>query len=192
VPARIDMTGIHRILVTRFLVDKDVPEIDLNRELVSLLRREMRKKTHLEVLDVEPPPLPEQPFQELLANTGFWRRMAETHAADLTISGKVSFEVSDRSGFVQQDEISPLTGQRVRRPRFIEREGFGLDLNLLFIRGRTGQIAYEDHFTAENTLNGHGTDRLTALFGLFEQFEDDILGILVPKPHTVQRFLLTE
>ncbi|HEU4403181.1 MAG TPA: hypothetical protein VFT43_13870 [Candidatus Polarisedimenticolia bacterium] len=191
-PARVDTSGIRKILVTRFLVDKELPDVDLDKEMVSLLRREMRKKTDLEILNVEPPPLPEQPLADLLANTGFWRRLAESHGADLVISGKVSFTVADRSGYVQQDAISPVTGQRVRRTVFAEREGFTLDLSLFFLRGTTGQRLYEDHFTGQNTLSGQGNDRLTALFSLFEQFEDDVLGIVEPRARTAQRILFTD
>ncbi len=191
-PSRLDMQGLRKILVTRFIVDKEVSEFDLNRESVALLRRELRKRTNLEILDVEPPPLPEQPLADLLANTGFWRKLAESHGADLVIAGKVSFEIADRSGYVQVDEISPVTGQRVRRTRFVDREGFNLGLRLFFIRGSTGALLYEDQFTGENTLSGKGNDRLTALFTIFEQFEDDVLGIVVPKTKTAQRNLFTD
>jgi hypothetical protein len=191
-PARLDMTGLRKILVTSFLVDKELVGVDVNKETVGLLRKTLSKKTNLVVLDVDPPPLPEQPLKDLLANSGFWRRLGETHGADLIISGKVSYESADRSGFVTQDEISPVTGQRVRRTRYVEREGFTLNLSLFFLDGATGRLLYEDQFTGENTLPGHGTDRLTALYSLFEQFEDDVLGIVVPKPRTAQRFIFTE
>jgi len=191
-PARLDMTGIRKVLVTSFIVDKELPGVDLNKEVVAILRKELRKKTNLDILDVEPPPLPEQPLKELLANSGFWRRLGETHGADLILSGKVSFESADRSGYVTQDEISPVTGQRVRRTRFVDREGFTLTLNLFFLDGATGRLLYEDQFTAENTLPGHGTDRLSALYTLFEQIEDDIVGIVVSKPRPAQRFIFTE
>src|SRR5262245_33536633 len=108
-PARLDMTGLRKILVTSFRVDKEVVGVDLNKETVALLRKELTKKTNLVILDVEPPPLPEQPLKDLLANSGFWRRLGETYGADLIISGKVSYETADRSGFVTQDEISPVT-----------------------------------------------------------------------------------
>jgi len=191
-PAHLDMTGLRKVLVTRFLVDKEISGVDLNKEIVALLRRELRKKTNLDILDVEPPPLPEQPFKDLLANSGFWRRLGETHGSDLIISGKASFESADRSGYVTQDEISPVTGQRVRRTRFVEREGFKLGLNLFFMDGATGRLLYEDQFTGENTLPGHGTDRLSVLYTLFEQFEEDVVGIVVPKPKSAQRFIFTE
>jgi hypothetical protein len=191
-PARLDMTGLRKILVTSFLVDKEITGVDLNKEIVGLLRKELRKKTNLDILDVVPPPLPEQPLKDLLANSGFWRRLGETHAADLIISGKASYESADRSGYVTQDEISPVTGQRVRRTRYVEREGYTLGLNLFFMDGSTGRLLYEDQFTGENTLPGHGTDHLTVLYTLFEQFEDDVLGIVMPKPRTAQRFIFTE
>jgi hypothetical protein len=191
-PARLDMTGLRKILVTRFIVDKELSGVDTNKEIVSLLRKELGKKTRLDVLQVEPPPLPEQPLRDLLANSGFWRRLGETHGADLIISGKVSYESADRSGYVTMDEISPVTGQRVRRTRFVERESFTLGLSLFFLAGATGRLLYEDQFTGENTLLGHGTDRLTVLYTLFEQFEDDVLGIVVPKPKSAQRFIFTE
>ena len=191
-PSRIDMGGMKRILVTQFLVDKELSGVDLNKELVKLLRRELHKKTSLSILDVDSPPLPEQPLKDLLANSGFWRRLADTYGADLTISGKASYEAADRSGFVTMDEISPVTGQRVRRTRFVEREGFTLSLNLFFMEGATGRLLYEDQFSGDNTVNGHGIDRLTALYSLFEQFEEDVLAIVVPKPRTAQRFIFTD
>ena len=85
-----------------------------------------------------------------------------------------------------------MTGQRVRRTRYVERENFTLGLSLFFLAGATGRLLYEDQFTGENTLPGHGTDRLTVLYTLFEQFEDDVLGIVVPKPKSAQRFIFTE
>lgn len=71
-PEVIDMTGIKKVLVTRFIIDQEVPDFDLNREVVNGLRRELSSRTNLEILDVEPPPLPEQPLRDLISNTGFW------------------------------------------------------------------------------------------------------------------------
>jgi hypothetical protein len=191
-PARIDMQGIRKVLVTSLVVEKELPEVDLNREVVTLLRRELRKKSPLEVLGVEPPPLPEQPFKDLLANTGFWRRLGEEHGADLVVSGSVAMTSADRSGFVNRDEISPLTGQRVRRTVFVDREALTLTLHLFFLSGKTGQVLFEDRFTSENTLPGQHNDRLTALYILFEHFEDDVVGIVVPRSRTAQRYLFTD
>lgn len=192
VPERIDMTGVKRILVTRLIVDQEVSEFDLGKEVVTAIRRDLHLKARLDMIDVDPPSLPEQPLQELLANTGFWRRMAEQYEADLIITGQTSFKVTDRSGYVQVDTVSPMTGQRIRRSQFVEREAFILDLRLFFLRGSTGELLDEDHFNGEDTYKGHGTDRLGGMFDLYEQMAEDIRGIVAPGWRQVQRNLFTE
>ena len=53
-------------------------------------------------------------------------------------------------------------------------------------------MLFEDHFTGEEAFTGLSNDKLTGLFSLFEQFEQDILAILVPGSMTVQRSLFTD
>ena len=191
-PEHIDMTGLRRILVTRMVIDEEPDQLDLSKEMVGVLRRDWRTHTQLAILDVEPPPLPEQPLRDLLANTGFWRRLAERHEADLVVSGEAGFKTADRSGYVQVDEISPMTGQRVRRTRFVNREAFLLDLHLFFLKGETGELLYEDHFSGEHTYDGAGFDRLSGLFDLFDEMSGDIRGIVSPGVRSLPRSLFEE
>src|SRR5437867_872814 len=81
--------GNQTILVTRLILLNDNPKVDLNREFVGLLKREIRKKTRLKVVEVEPPPLPEQSLEDLVANSLFWKDMAEKFGADLILTGSL-------------------------------------------------------------------------------------------------------
>jgi len=191
-PERIDMRGIQTILLTSMVLSTDNPRLNLNREMIRLIKRELRKNTQLEVLDVEPPPLPEQPLAELVANKIFWKEMAEKYAADLILTGSLGYLIEDRSSFVQQDYISPSTGQRVRRTRYADREGFDLDLHLYFLRGASGKLVYDDRFSAESTFNGKGNDALSVLHGMFGSIEAEVIGIVSPKLKTESRILFKE
>jgi hypothetical protein len=191
-PAKVDMTGLRRVLVTQMIVDEEVPEFDLSHELVGVLRHDLKEHAGLEMIEGEPPALPEQPIRDLLANTGFWHRLAETYHADLIIAGEASFKTADRSGYVQFDEISPATGQRIRRTRFVDREAFLLDLRLFLVRGTGGELAWEDHFNGDKTYNGKGYDRLSGLFDMYEQMGDDIRSLVAPRQRQVQRTLFNE
>ena len=191
-PPKVDMTGLRRVLVTQMIVDEEVTDFDLSHELVGVLRHDLKEKAGLEMIEVEPPALPEQPIRDLLANTGFWHRLAETYHADLIIAGEASFKTADRSGYVQTDEISPMTGQRVRRTRFVDREAFLLDLRLFIVRGSGGELAWEDHFSGDKTYNGKGYDRLSGLFDMYEQMGDDIRSLVAPRQRQVQRTLFNE
>jgi hypothetical protein len=191
-PERIEMTGIDNVLVTRLVLLTDNPKVDLNREMTGLLKRELRKKTPLQVLDVEPPPLPEQSLEELTADAPFWKEMGDKYGADLILTGSLGYDITDRSGFVQEDFISPVTGQRIRRTRFADREGFEMHLHLYFLKGRSGKLVYDDKFSEDTTMEGRGNDPLTALFAMFEHIESDVMGIIAHKEKTETRTLFTE
>jgi hypothetical protein len=189
---KIDLTGIRRLLMTQLIVEQETSDVDLSRELVEVMRRDLQRATQLEQAPGPPPPLPEQPLPDLLANTGFWRKLAQDHEADLVISGAASYRTADRSGYQQVDAISPVTGQRVRRTVFVERQAFILDLRLFFMRGSTGELVYEDHFNTEETRTGQGYDRLAELHDLYDQMTGDIMAIVSPRPRQVQRTIFTE
>jgi hypothetical protein len=108
------------------------------------------------------------------------------------VSGEAGFKTADRSGYVQVDEVSPMTGQRVRRTRFVNREAFLLDLHLFFLKGDTGELLYEDHFSGEHTYDGGGFDRLSGLFDLYDEMSGDIRGIVSPGVRSLPRSLFEE
>src|SRR5207249_10089729 len=105
----VDITCYYSILVTRTVLLKENQKVDLNKEVVELLRKELRKHTRLHDLDVEAPPLPEQPLDELARNPEFWKDMSRKYGADMILTGSLKYEISDRSSFVTEDVISPLT-----------------------------------------------------------------------------------
>src|SRR5439155_20232151 len=86
VPARIQTGAVKSILVARFLAP-DHATVDVGREFVRYARRELAKGTHFQILDVEPPALPEQSVEDLLKNYVFWKHLGEEYGADLIISG---------------------------------------------------------------------------------------------------------
>jgi hypothetical protein len=191
VPQKINLDGIESVLVTDFSVGREDPYMDLGLELNQLIQKELSKNTGLLVLDIDPVPIPEQTMDDLMRNQAFWQRLSQAHGADLIISGGIEFDVSDRSGFVEETGISPTTGQRIRTTQFREREGFRLGLNLLFIQGDSGSILYENLFTEEVLIDGKTSDHLSVLFHMFERIRPEVLAVVAPQQKTEERFLLS-
>jgi len=191
IPARINTVGVRKVLVAKFLTN-DYRALDSGREMVSFLRREISRGTTLEVLDVEPPNLPEQPPEDLIQNATFWKHIAEEAGADLVVSGEALFVSRDRSGFVQEDFISPVTGQKVRQTVYAEREDFELRLSLWFFKGASGALLYEDSFRESQIYEGKSNDALQAFFELADRVRPDILGVLVPQTQQDPRAIFTE
>lgn len=188
---KVDTTGLNRLLVAGFRTN-DLPSLDLAGELTTSLRDLFRRRTGFEVLDVEPLPLPEQPIADALRNTSYWKRLARRFNADLIVGGTLEFSSRDESGFVEQDIISPLTGQRFRRSVWADREAFHMDLGVYFFRGSSGELIYEDHFTEENVFAGKANDDLTVLHQLFERVSEGLLAIVTPRDRIETRYLFTE
>ena len=190
-PQKIDTTGMNRLMVGGFRTN-DHPTLDLDREINRSLRDLLRRNTRFEILEIEPLPLPEQPIDEAIRNTAYWKRIGARFGADVIVAGTLDFTSRDQSGFVQEDFISELTGQRVRRTRWIERESFKMDLGLYLFRGSSGDLLYEDHFTEEMALDGKGADGLSVLHQLVERVGEGVLTILTPRTRIETRHLFTE
>lgn len=190
-PQKVDTTGMKRLLVGG-LRATDHPRLDLSKEVNASMRNLFHKKTGFEVLDVDALPLPEQTIEDVLHNSDYWKRLGARFNADLIVAGTVDFGSSDQSGFVQEDVISELTGQRMRRSRWVEREAFKLDLGVFFFRGASGELLYEDHFIEDMAFEGKLNDDLTVLHQVFDRMSEGILGIITTRPRVEMRHLFTE
>jgi len=190
-PQKIDTTGMSRLLVGGFRAN-DNPDVDVDRELNRALRDLLKRNTRFEVIDNEPLPLPEQSMDDAIRNTAYWKRLGTRFNADLIVGGTVEFSSRDQSGFVQEDVTSELTGQRIRRSRWVERESFRMELGLYFFRGSSGELIYEDHFTEEAAFDGKSNDDLTVLHQLLQRVSESVLGILTPRTRMETRYLFTE
>ena len=191
VAEKLDMRGVRRVLVASF-IESEHPAISLKTEMIRILRSGLRKNTSLEIINADPPELPAQSLDILLKNSSFWRSIAERYEADLVISGIIKFDSFDRSGYVQEDYIAPTTGERHRRTRFAQREGFTLELDLYFFRGASGELIYEDYFAEDSIQEGNAADHLSIFFGLTQRLQPEFLGIVSPRLREEQRFLFTE
>jgi hypothetical protein len=191
VAAKLDTTGIRRILVGGFLYN-DSPHLNPEQEMVELLREELEKHTTFLILEDPAPSLPEQRLEDLKQNALFFQAMGEEYRADLIISGQVTFAAVDRSGFVTQEYISPMTGRRSIRSVYVDRTGYTLRLDLIYMRGADGMLLYDTSFFQDEIVLTDESDPLSIFFILSERFNDGFLGILLPQIRTEVRYLLND
>lgn len=188
---RLETAGIRRILVGSFL-SGDFDRFDLRRELVRGIRTTLRRNSDFLVLDEPPPALPEQKLEDLKSNAAFFAALGAEYEADLIITGEVQYDVLDRSGFVQEEVISPTTGRRTVRSVYLERTGFGLRIDLIFLRGSDGALIYDTRTTQDEIFEGEGADPMNVFFELLERSRDEFLRILTPGERVETRFLFRD
>jgi hypothetical protein len=189
VPPRLELEGEEKVLVASFLAD-ETELLDVNRELARFLRAEFRKRTSLSVLDISPPPaVPEQTAEDLLANAEFWKHLHREYGADLIVSGLLTYDREDASGFEERDIISPTTGQKVRRMRFVEREQFLYSLDIFFIDGATGALRFRERLQRKALFRGSQNDPITAFYELSESIAEDVLAVVISRSRNDTRII---
>jgi len=189
VPARLDLGDRSSVLVASFLTDES-HLLDINRELVRFIRSELRKKTELDVLPIVPPPaVPEQTLQDMILNREFWKYLGREYDVDVIVSGIMTYDRRDSSGFRDVDVISPTTGQKVRQSQFVEQERFLYELDVIFMDGKTGELLFRDRLQRSAVFRGTQNDPITAFYDLSESIGPDVLAIVKPRTRQDVRFV---
>lgn len=196
--SRVDMEkeGYATVFFPAFLPAKEISKdrgYAFEREASRFFERLFAKETKLKVVDAGTTPLPFSTLDELAADPGFWRKLADERGADLILTGQVDFRHSNRSGYVQSNYQSSFTaaGQpSMDRPVFVYRSGMTLVLDVVLIEGRTGEVLYQDRFLKDKTVDGSGGDPLQNFFDLMRAVQINVLGLVTPQKATVTRYLI--
>ncbi len=191
-PARLNIDPYKTILVASFRTEDD-DLLDSNREITRYLRSAFGRRSTLESLDVAPAPaIPEQSLEDMIRNNQFWRYLGKEYGADLIVSGLVRYTNRDASGFEDVDVVSPVTGQKVRRTQFVEREQFVYSMDLLFFDGATGQLVFRDKLRRGVVYQGTANDALTAFHDLVELISREVMSVVSPRTRQDSRFIFKQ
>jgi hypothetical protein len=198
---RLPLRGNEKIVLAPFLIvteadkarDKRLQNVDLQAEFHRFLKRQIEKKTKLEV--VEAPTdlkLPTQNLAELGRATEFWRSVGSSTGGEVLVSGSLEFRVEDRSGYKTEEYVSPINGQTYYRQVYVEQSGFLFDIVFLVFDGRSGERLLQDEF--KDFRQTGGSSRADELQGLFENLfslENQILNLFVAREREADRYLFT-
>jgi hypothetical protein len=190
VPPRLDIGDRKTILIASFLGREEEVMDDADREFARFLRSEFRRGSGLDVLDIIPPPaIPEQTIDDLIVNSEFWKHLGRRYEADLVVSGAVSYDSRDLSGYKQVDVISEATGQKIRETRFVEQEEFSYRITLLFFDGASGELLFRDTLSRRLVFAGAHNDPMSAFFEISSAVASDILSVVAPRRRIDSRMI---
>jgi hypothetical protein len=218
--SKIDVSSFRRVLIAGFATDlSNENEIELASETSRLLQNQLRSNTRLQVLEPDRPPLHdalEKALEKLgegghytkaereqyklevdriLQDDEYWRKIGEEFQSPLIVTGRIGFEVQNRSGFQAEERVlrdpSSNRPRLVRGSRYLERKGFSLAADFHFVDGRTGRTLHKEKFT-EEVLYGEEqkVSPLSAYFELMDRLLPNFLGVISPQRLRGTRVLL--
>ena len=198
---RLPLRGNERVALAPFLLvteadkarDKRLANVDIQGEFRRFLRKQMEKKTKLEI--VETPAdvkLPTQSLAELGRATEFWKSVGAGTGAEIIVSGSLEFRVEDRSGYKTEEYVSPVNQQTYYRQVYVEQTGFVFDIVVLVMDGRSGEKLLQDEFKDFRQFGGRKADELQGLFENLFSLENQILNLFVAREREADRYLFTD
>jgi hypothetical protein len=216
--SKLDVSHFRRILIAGFVTDLEPSELDLSAETSRLLQNQLRSNTKLLVLEPDRPPLQsalervleklgvqgrynkeeKQQYQlesdKLLQDPEFWRKLGEEYQQPLVVTGKLGFDVQDRSGFQPEQRVVRRTDGRptlIQGNRYMERRGFSLNADFYFIDTKTGGLLHKERFTEEVLYSEEQRiSPLSAYFELMDRILPNFLGVITPQKIRGTRVLL--
>jgi hypothetical protein len=198
---RLPLRGNEKLALAPFIIvteaekarDKRLQNVDLQGEFRRFLKKQVDKKTKLEVIETPGDlKLPTQNLNELARATEFWRSVGVTTGADVIVSGSLEFRIEDRSGYKTEEYVSPINGQTYYRQVYVEQTGFLFDIVFLVFDGRSGEKLLQDEFKDFRQTGGRRADELQGLFENLFSLENQILNLFVAREREADRYLFTD
>lgn len=216
--SKLDVGTFRRVLIAGFVTPPGEADIELSSETSRLLQNQLRSSSKLQVLEPDRPPLTDElekvvqrigeggkfskqqreqyqlEADKILQDPEYWRKLGEEYQNPLIVTGKLGFESQNRSGFQAEEQVYRGGDGRVRRVRgnrYLERKGFVLNADFVFVDGRTGQTLHKEKFS-EEVLYGEDqkTSALSSYFELMDRVLPNFLGVISPQKIRGTRVLL--
>jgi hypothetical protein len=171
--------------------DKRLQNVDLQAEFHRFLKKQVERKTKLEVTEADLK-LPTQNLSELGRAAEFWKSVGASTGAEIVVSGSLEFRVEDRSGYKTEEYVSPINNQTYYRQVYVEQTVFVFDIVFLVFDGRTGEKILQDEFKDFRQTGGRRADELQGLFENLFSLENQILNLFVAREREADRYIFTD
>jgi hypothetical protein len=215
--SKLDVSKFRRVLVAGFVTDLVDEGIELSPETARLLQNQLRSASRLQVIEPDRPPLNQalakafKPTEDvrvtredrdryraegerILQDGAFWRKLGEEYQNPLIVTGKLTFEEQNRSGFQQESSLVRDNRGRVREVRgnrYAERKAYNLSADFSFIDGATGRLLHKERFSEEVVYGDEQkVSPLSSYFELMDRLLPNFLGVISPQKIRGTRVLL--
>lgn len=190
-PPKLDLSEYDHIYVSGFITDVASDDFDADQETVNFLRREFKRNNVLSLVDVEPADLSgKDPRSFFTAQQGFFQSFNFPGTENLlALSGVVSFESLDRSGF-REVEGTDTFGRQTYRTQFVEITGFNLSVRVYVYDASTGKLLYRELLSDSMELEGSNPDSKLVFYDLMQRISDRVMGLFTQTMVKAERNLL--
>ncbi len=190
-PPKLDLAEYDYVYFPGFVTEAQVETVDTERETLNFLKREFIRRSAIGVVNLPSIDLSDKdPRSFFVRDQPFFKSFNfQKSESTLALTGVVSFEAVDRSGF-HDVEQTDYTGRRVTRSQYVEITGFTLNMKVYVYELSNGKLLYTDTLMDSADVLGSNPDERMVLYDLMERVSGRVLGLFSNTLVKAERSLL--
>lgn len=189
-PPKLDLTNYSQVYFPGFIAETENETFHAGTEALNYFRREFVRRDIIDIVDLQPLDLSDKSARGFFERQQpFFQTITTENAEEtLAVTGAISFEVLDRSGF-RQVEATDISGRSYYRTQFVEIRGFDLTMRV-FVYDLNGQLLYSESLKDSIDIEGEAFDERVVYYELLQRISDKVLGLFTNTVVKAERSLL--
>jgi hypothetical protein len=180
---KLNLDQFDKIMITNFLLKKDKPDFDINKEIKEYFFQELKVNTNKEtkIEDISPE-------EEIFKEKDFWVRNSEEDKNGIFITGSVGYRKEIRKALLKAKKKfeDPFTYE----DQFAQQKLYALTLDLYLIDSQTGEVLYQRKFNETKAYENPNQTSYFAFFDLIYSVKEKIFRDILDKKEPQRRYLI--
>ena len=181
----LDIEAFDSVIITPFLVEKEVEDFDLKKEIGDSFEGTFKRKTEVVVTTRDLPVENEAQFESSV----FWKKQDRDRENTLFLTGSAQYTSETRKALLKRAK------RRYEDPfpteaKLEQRKFYTLNINLFLIDAQSGKAVYKREFKETKSYDNPNQTPYFAFFDLIRQIQEKLLRSVLGLKQVQERYLV--
>jgi hypothetical protein len=181
----LDLEAFDSIIITPFLVEKEVEDFDLIKEIGDYFESMLNRKTEVAVTTRDLSVKNEAQFE----SSDFWKNQESDGESTLFLTGSAQYTSETRKALLKRAK------KRYEDPfpteaKLEQRKFYTLNMNLFLIDAQSGKPVYKREFKETKSYNNPNQTSYFAFFDLIQKIQEKLLRSVLGLKQVQERYLV--
>ncbi|MFW6140002.1 MAG: hypothetical protein ACOC5S_01430 [Acidobacteriota bacterium] len=182
----LNLDQFNKIVITDFLLNKDKPDFDINKEIKEYFAQELKVNTDKEITIEKISPEPEE--DKIFKEKDFWIRHSGDDKKGIFLTGSIGYKAERRKALVKEKRKfeDPFTEE----DRFAQQKLYALTLDLYVIDNQTGEILYQRKFDETKNYENPNQTSYFAFYDIIYSVKEKLFKDVLYRKKPQKRYLI--
>lgn len=181
----LDIEAFDALIITPFLVEKEVEDFDLGKEISDFFAGTFKRKAKIAVTTRSLPVENEAQFE----SPDFWKKLERNSKNTLFLTGTAQYTSETRKALLKRAKKryeDPFPAEA----RLEQRRFYTFNMSLFLINAKSGEAVYKREFKETKNYNNPNQTSYFAFFDLMQQIQEKLLRSVLGLEQIQERYLV--